>query len=209
MDVQEAYNNWAPQYDTNNNKTRDLEAKALRQILAPLSFAHCLEIGCGTGKNTEWLLTKAQHITAIDFSAEMLTQAKEKIQNERVVFQQTDVLEDWHFASPTYDMAVCSLVLEHIEDVAAITKKIAAVVQPGGYVYIGEFHPFKQYSGSQARYTTEAGEEKLVTAHVHHVSDFVQPALQYGFSIVQLQEYFDEDDRSSLPRILCLLLQKG
>lgn len=51
-DVQQAYNSWAQQYDSNENKTRDLEARSLRETLAPLTFEHCLEIGCGTGKNT-------------------------------------------------------------------------------------------------------------------------------------------------------------
>ena len=55
MNVQEAYDNWADQYDSNMNKTRDLEAVALRETLAYIPFDTCLEIGCGTGKNTEWL----------------------------------------------------------------------------------------------------------------------------------------------------------
>jgi ubiquinone/menaquinone biosynthesis C-methylase UbiE len=50
MNIKEAYNHWAKQYDTNLNKTRDLEAVALRESLANISFQTCLEIGCGTGK---------------------------------------------------------------------------------------------------------------------------------------------------------------
>jgi len=72
MNTRQAYNTWASQYDTNENKTRDVEAKALREILANIPFENCLEIGCGTGKNTEWLIQKAEHITAVDLSDEML-----------------------------------------------------------------------------------------------------------------------------------------
>ena len=54
MSVEQAYNNWAEQYDSNENKTRDLEAKALREVLADMIFENCLEIGCGTGKNTRF-----------------------------------------------------------------------------------------------------------------------------------------------------------
>ena len=63
MNTQEAYNNWASQYDTNINKTRDLEGKALRTVLSGISFESCLEIGCGTGKNTVWFAEKAGQIT--------------------------------------------------------------------------------------------------------------------------------------------------
>jgi len=43
MNVESAYNQWSVQYDTNENKTRDLEAVALRKTLEPLSFSNCLE----------------------------------------------------------------------------------------------------------------------------------------------------------------------
>ena len=42
MNVQDAYNIWADQYDTNNNKTRDLEAVALRETLTNIDFINCL-----------------------------------------------------------------------------------------------------------------------------------------------------------------------
>ena len=91
MNIKQAYAIWSKYYDTNNNKTRDLEAIALRTTLNKIRFDNCLEIGCGTGKNTEWLLTKAKHIKAIDLSNEMLSVARQKINAENVVFQQADI----------------------------------------------------------------------------------------------------------------------
>ena len=44
MDVQEAYDQWAEQYDTNQNKTRDLEAISLRESLKGERFENALEI---------------------------------------------------------------------------------------------------------------------------------------------------------------------
>lgn len=63
MSISKAYNSWASQYDTNLNKTRDLDKKATIETLSNYHFNNVLELGCGTGKNTEWLLTKATHIT--------------------------------------------------------------------------------------------------------------------------------------------------
>ena len=76
MKPEQAYNSWASQYDTDENKTRDLEAKALREVFSIISFNTVLEIGCGTGKNSEWLLQKAEQITAVDLSVEMISKAK-------------------------------------------------------------------------------------------------------------------------------------
>jgi ubiquinone/menaquinone biosynthesis C-methylase UbiE len=76
MDTREAYNKWALQYDTNKNKTRDLEAKALKSILINIPSRSVLEIGCGTGKNTGWFAERAQQITVIYLSEEMKEMAK-------------------------------------------------------------------------------------------------------------------------------------
>jgi predicted TPR repeat methyltransferase len=71
MNVQQAYNAWSQTYDTVENKTRDLEARALREMISGI-YPEILEIGCGTGKNTEYLQSRAKHLTAADFSSEML-----------------------------------------------------------------------------------------------------------------------------------------
>jgi hypothetical protein len=69
-------------------------------------------------------------------------------------------------------------------------------------------HPFKQYAGSQARYNDEYGEQQLVEAYTHHITDFTNAGLKHGFKISMIKEYFDNDDKSTIPRILALLLQK-
>jgi ubiquinone/menaquinone biosynthesis C-methylase UbiE len=207
MNVQNAYNEWADQYDTNLNKTRDMEALVLRETLGSLVFSSCLEIGCGTGKNTVWLQTKATQVVAVDFSEEMLSKAKEKISQPNVQFLQADINEPWHFVQQPFDVVSFSLVLEHIEDLTAIFKKVADALSPNGHVYIAELHPFKQYSGSKARFETAAGTQ-VVTCFTHHVSDFVIAAKQAGLELVGLEEYFDDQDRNQIPRILQLLFKK-
>jgi ubiquinone/menaquinone biosynthesis C-methylase UbiE len=206
MSVQKAYDSWSNQYDTNINKTRDLEALALQQTLAGITFKSCLEIGCGTGKNTAWLLTKAKSITAIDLSAEMLAKAKQKINSKHVNFIQADILQDWDFIDTKYNLVSFSLVLEHIENLEPVFNKVSQVIEAGGYVYIGELHPFKQYSGSKARFNTDEGEQ-VVSCFNHHLSDFTQAAKNNGFEILGINEYFDDNDRNTMPRILSMLLK--
>jgi len=229
MNPRQAYNNWASQYDITDNKTRDLEAQALRHLLSSINFTSVLEIGCGTGKNTEWLITKAGTITAVDLSEEMLSKAKEKIQAANVEFIQADINSDWNFTDKTFDLVSFSLVLEHIENLDHIFKEVykklneqgfvyigelhpfkqaAAVLRTGGYIYVGELHPIKQYTGSKARFETDEGLQ-IVQCYNHHISDFIQSAKKYGLKPVELDEYFDNDDKTSVPRILALLLQRN
>jgi Methylase involved in ubiquinone/menaquinone biosynthesis len=208
MNTQQAYNSWANQYDSNDNKTRDLEARALRECLGTLSFDRCLEIGCGTGKNTIWLAGKSQHITAVDLSEEMVAKAKEKVKGSQVQFKLADITKEWDFCDGSYDLAVFSLVLEHIEDLGPVLKKTSHALNPGGYVYIGELHPFKQYTGSKARFDTEEGQQ-VVQCFNHHISDFLQAAYEHGLQLFDFREYFDDDDRKGMPRVLAMVFRKG
>lgn len=207
MNTQEAYNNWASQYDTNINKTRDLEGKAIRSVLSAISVESCLEIGCGTGKNTVWLAEKAIQITSVDLSEEMLAKAKAKITTDRVHFIKADITSKWTFSNHLYDLVSFSLVLEHIENLDHIFKETAQSLQQGGHVYIGELHPFKQYTGSKARFETDNGVQ-IVECFIHHISDIIQVAKKNGLTLVDINEYFDDDNRNEIPRILTILLKK-
>ena len=207
MDVREAYDTWAEQYDTNKNKTRDLEAIVLKKTLTSIDFDKCLEIGCGTGKNTAWLLTKSSQITAVDLPAQMLAKAREKITSDTVEFTQADIKNDWTFGENYFDLVSFSLVLEHIWDLDPIFNKASKSLKTGGYVYIGELHPFKQYTGTKARFETAEGRQ-IVECFTHHISDYIMAAKKYNFEIVDIFESFDDDDRTSIPRILTLLLKK-
>lgn len=208
MNIKEAYQEWSHQYDTNENKTRDLEAIALRSILSKLELNKVLEFGCGTGKNTVWFEQNAKEILSADFSEAMISKAAEKIKSTKVQFTIADINEPWNFTKNKFDLVSFSLILEHIDNIDEIFNKSNTILQSGGYMYIGEFHPFKQYAGSKARYSTSEGEQ-LVTCYTHNVSDFTHAANKYGFSLIDLEEWFDDNDRTQIPRILTLLFKKN
>lgn len=206
MKPEDAYALWAEQYDSNNNRTRDLEAVSIRETLNSYSFENCLEIGCGTGKNTEFLVVRADKVTAADLSEEMLQKAREKKIKGIAEFLKFDAKSEWNFGMQKFDLITFSLVLEHFEDLMPVFANAASVISRGGYVYIGELHPFKQYAGTKARFDN-GGETKIVECYVHNVSDFTTAAAANNFEIVLLNEYFDDGNRNGIPRILTLLLR--
>ena len=206
MNNQQAYNAWSETYDTIENKTRDLEAKALRESLLSAELSDILEIGCGTGKNTEWLLTKAKHLVAADFSAEMLAKAKEQITAKNIEFRQFDLRGNWEFGEQQFDLITCSLALEHIENIDFVFGQARGVLRTGGLFYIGELHPFKQYKGSKARFDTDSGVFEL-ECFVHHISEFFETAKKNNFKCVDLKEWFDDDDKTTIPRLLTMMFK--
>ncbi len=207
MNNKQAYNAWSQTYDTVENKTRDLEAKALRAIIEGENLS-ILEIGCGTGKNTEFLQTKAKKLIGADFSAEMLEKAKAKITAENVEFRQFDLREDWNFAKDSFDLITCSLALEHIENIDFVFGQAFKVLRNGGKFYIGELHPFKQYLGTKARFETGSGVFEL-ECFEHHVSEFFAAGMKNNFAVVELKEWFDDDDKTQVPRLLTMIFEKS
>lgn len=208
MNVQSAYKAWSSVYDTNENKTRDLEAVSVIETLQDIPFETCLEIGCGTGKNTIWLADKAKQVTAVDLTQEMIEKAQLKITSTNVNFIIADILQEWNFVSQPFDIATFSLVLEHIENLDHIFEKLGKAIHTNGYVYISELHPFKQYVGSKARFDIGSGEQ-ILECYLHHLSDFTNSAIKNGFKVVLVKEYFDDNDKLNIPRLLTLLFQKS
>jgi len=206
MNVQQAYNSWSETYDAVENKTRDIEAMALRKSVSGENL-DILEIGCGTGKNTEFLQTKAAKLIGADFSAEMLEKAKAKIDAENVEFRQMDLREEWSFAENSFDLITCSLALEHIENIDFVFAQAARVLRNGGRFYIGELHPFKQYNGTKARFETGNGVFEL-ECFVHHISEFFEAGTKNNFDVIELKEWFDEDDKTQIPRLLTMIFRK-
>ncbi len=207
MSIEKAYNSWAKLYDTNENKTRDLDKESTITTLTKYTFDHVLELGCGTGKNTEWLLTKAKTITGLDFSQEMLALAKAKVMDGSVTFKKADLTRPWDVKNESADLITCSLTLEHIKDLHFIFDQAYKKLKPNGIFFISELHPFKQYAGSKARFESEKGIEEL-EVYTHHSSEYVSSAKENGFKLEEMDEWFDGLDENEIPRLISFVFKK-
>lgn len=207
MSIQNAYNEWSGTYDTDENLTRDLDQEVIRSLLGDLRFDSILEMGCGTGKNTSFLSQIGRNIHAVDFSQGMIEKAREKVQADNVQFSLMDITQPWEFESGAFDLVVCNLVLEHIQDLSHVFSEAARTLRPKGRFFINELHPFRQYDGKKARF--HRNEEKIeVDAFVHHISDFLSAAAEIGLTLVRLNEYWHAEDKNKPPRILSLMFER-
>jgi ubiquinone/menaquinone biosynthesis C-methylase UbiE len=186
MGIKESYNRWSINYDTVPNKTRDAEAVVLRDLLSNVNFSSVIELGCGTGKNTQWLAERADHVVAVDFSEEMMNEAKKKIAAPNVEFTIADITKAWAFSHRRTDLITCSLILEHIQNIEFIFEQASQRLGRGGLFYIGELHPYKQYQGTKARFETDSG---LVTldCFTHHISEYMGAATRNKFSCLSMK----------------------
>jgi ubiquinone/menaquinone biosynthesis C-methylase UbiE len=166
-----------------------------------------LELGCGTGKNTAFLMEIGNHVHALDFSQGMIEKAKEKVKAENVRFEMADLTKHWPGEDVSYDLVSCNLVLEHIADLTHIFAEAARTLKPQGKFFINELHPFKQYRGTKACF--ERAEQTVeVDAFVHNISDFITAAQVAGLHLVSLKEYWHPEDQGKPPRLLSFLFTK-
>ncbi len=207
MSIEKSYNFWAEQYDTNENKTRDLDKKATIETLSNYDFENVLELGCGTGKNTAWLITKAKFIIGLDFSEEMLSKAKSKINSDKIRFVQADLKKSWEIQNEFADLITCSLTLEHIKELDFIFNQAYQKLKPNGKFFVSELHPARQYLGSKAKYETGKGIEEL-EVYIHHISDYLDAAKKNEFHLVELNEWFDNQSDNEIPRLISFVFEK-
>lgn len=206
MSIEEAYTRWSESYDRDPNRTRDLDAELTREWLGGRRFRSVLEIGCGTGKNTAFLATIAEQVTAVDFSPGMLRQAQAKVNAGNVEFATVDVAQPWPFAAGTFDLAVCNLVLEHVRDLNAVFAEASRSLAPGGEFFLCELHPFRQYEGTQANFNRD-GETMAIASFVHHISEFTQSAAANGFAMSKFDERWHVEDAGRPPRLAAFLFR--
>ena len=203
--IMNGYNKWAFQYDNNINLTRDLDKIVIKKSLVNLNFSNVLELGCGSGKNTEWLITRANKLVGLDFSKGMLDIARNKIISPKAIFIETDLNEKWGISDNAFDIATVNLTLEHIEILNHIFSSLFMKLTRGGKCFVCEIHPKKQLSGSKARFEIN-GTEFILDVFQHSEEDYIQSAEKAGFKLLTKKDWYDNEN--DIPRLISFLFEK-
>src|SRR5690606_30092864 len=114
-------------------------------------------LGCGTGRTGAWLREHgAGPIDGVDVTPEMLELGRERGVHRSLAI--ADV-RDSGLASGAYDVAITSLVDEHIPEVAPLYAEAARLIRVGGSFVIVGYHPhFIMASGMPTHYDRDDGE---------------------------------------------------
>lgn len=117
------------------------ERPATIALLGEVAGRRVLEVGCGPGALTAWLVDHGADVTAIDVSGEMVRLARERV-GERARVLVADLSEPLAFvADGTVDVVVASLVLHYIEAWSPVLDELRRVLAPGGVVVFSTHHP--------------------------------------------------------------------
>ena len=183
---EEAYDRWAPSYGSRMNPFQRLEEDALVRLLPDLSGKAVLDVGCGTGRISRLANERgASSTTGVDLSRGMTDEARKRSDGEWLL---TDACA-LPFTEPTFDVAVCALVLGHVSCLEKALSEIDRVLNAGGHVVISDFHPFASLSGSKRTFRDPANGRTCAIAHsVHLFEKYFQCFRDHGWVLEAFEE---------------------
>jgi ubiquinone/menaquinone biosynthesis C-methylase UbiE len=196
VDTRQGYNRWSETYDTTGNPLVAIEEIALTEMLGSIRGLKAVDLGCGTGRNTQKLQALGARVTGVDFSEGMLAKAREASPGSSIQYHQHDLNEPLPFSDNSFDLVLCSLVLEHVEKLGPVLSEMKRIVKQTGFIFISDLHPAMRLKSAQAQFTDHAtGEDVRPIGYVHSLSDYVLSITKTGLTIEDMREF---DGRSDL-----------
>lgn len=169
FEVGDAYAEWAPSYDSQDNPIFAAEEPAMAALLDGIPPGQALDAACGTGRQSAILRQLGHSVVGIDSSPAMLRLAKAKVPDADFRLGRLDQLPA---PDAAFDLAVCSLALTHLPDIRGAVAELARVVRPGGQIVISDIHPMFVALSAQAGFRNRAGAPSFTKNYVHLVSSY-------------------------------------
>ena len=190
VDVRTGYREWVPTYEDTVQDVMDI---ALLDELRTVEWSgRAADLGCGTGRTAAWLRAHGvEHIDGVDLTPEMLEVARRRGMHDSL--REGDVA-DTGLESGAYDLAIASLVDEHLESLHPLYGEAWRLTAPGGAFVLVCFHPhFIMATGMPTHFTGASGEPLAISTYVHLLSDHVTAGLEAGFALAEMREGVVDD----------------
>jgi ubiquinone/menaquinone biosynthesis C-methylase UbiE len=141
------FDQWAPRYDWLFPSViyQAIHKRLLEYVDLPQG-ANLLDIGCGTGKLLNRLLSKFPDVrgTGLDLSPEMLRMARQSDRHRpRLIYIQGQA-ESLPFGEGQFDAVFSSISFLHYLQPEQVLREVARVLSPGGRFYLVDITTTKQ-----------------------------------------------------------------
>ncbi|HSS12994.1 MAG TPA: methyltransferase domain-containing protein [Rhizomicrobium sp.] len=174
LSARDGYRLWAPTYAA-ETAISFLDEQLAREMLAGLPQKKLLDAGCGTGRR----IAGMTDAVGIDASPEMVAAGGDS----NLMVADIRALP---FASARFAMTWCRLVLGHLADPLPAYQDLARVCEPGGYLFVTDFHPNAVTAGARRSFRDGNGVVHEVEHHVH--ADHPGLAAQTGFTLIERRD---------------------
>lgn len=185
-EVSEGYPEWAPSYDLpGRNPILELEGPFTTELFSRIEPGRALDAACGTGRQSEVLAGLGHDVVGVDATEAMLERARTRVPNAEF---RTGLLTELPVETGSFDLAVCSLALTHLEDPAPAIRELARAVRPGGRIVITDLHPTFVALGAQAAYRVDDVRAGYVVNEVHWHSRYLDAFREAGVAVLGSHE---------------------
>jgi len=167
-------------------ETVDLDVSSVRNLFLNLipDGCHILDLGCGSGRDSQYFIDCGYSVTAIDASSELAKLASEFIGKsvENLSFQELDYSEVFDGV-----WACASLLHCPKAEMDSVINKITQALKPNGVIYMSFKHGKGERVDERGRFFndyTEADMSDMLAAHsyLHLVEMFTESKpLRSGF----------------------------
>ncbi|MGY2875208.1 SAM-dependent methyltransferase [Marmoricola sp. URHA0025 HA25] len=103
----------------------------VRRELAGLTAGRALDVGCGSGGNSDVLRRLGWDVTALDHSEEAVTSTRRR--GLRVLRADARILP---FPGSTFDLVISTDAWEHVEEDDLVADEAHRVLRPGGTLFV-------------------------------------------------------------------------
>ncbi len=139
----DAYKLWSELYDDQpDNVVLYLEEKLFSEMLSKVDISSkaILDIGCGTGRHWQEILSKGPlRLTGFDNSREMTEKLKAKFADAEIIISDDNQLKG--IQDNSYDVIISTLTIGHIREIEDYLWEWNRVLKSGAEILITDFHP--------------------------------------------------------------------
>lgn len=185
VDSRAGYERWSQTYDNAGNPLIEVEQPVVWSIFETIEPGAALDAACGSGRHTRRLLDLGYQVVGVDSSPEMLEKARASLPH--AAFHHGE-LASLPFESARFDLVVCALALEHVQDLSGAVAELSRVLHSGGRMVLSDLHPAAVALGGAAFFQDAQGAAAVVRGFDHLHSDYLVAFRESGLVVHQCLE---------------------
>lgn len=185
----QGYRIWAPSYSKYSNYIVYVERRHTEQRLLNLNISgDVLDVGCGTGLNIRVLSSNSARLYAIDPVYEMIKRAIQETDGIRVSCAIARG-EEVPFPEDSFDVIICTLVVDHIQDIKRFISALSRVARPNARLFITDVNPSFELAGHlYAEFYDCEGRQHQIQVWPHMIPEVRKTLQKYGFTAPEISK---------------------